>query len=202
VATAPVPIQARATTQIATSDGDGNGDLTGVLESRARPLPAGITLDARGARPVPLLPRHRLVLPVLAAGPLLALLTALAAPFAALAAISRPPPSRRRDAACARPQAAHRQSGGAPRNPCAVIWLNAAMWPARADAVRRGRTAETARLSGSVAHACAPCWRSLTKPPTGPMPTHRPPPSSATSHATARYRRALSEKLRVITNSE
>ena len=85
ITTAPVPIQARATTQIATADPvDGADVLTGVLDSRTRPLPTGITLDARGARPDSLLPRHRMVLPLLIAGPLLALLTALATPLAAL----------------------------------------------------------------------------------------------------------------------
>jgi hypothetical protein len=100
VTTAPVPIQARATTQIATaSDGSDGGDLAGVLDSRARPLPAGLTLDERGARPDPLLPPVRISLLLLAAGPALCLLAVLAAPLAAFARDLR---TRRRRSGAAR----------------------------------------------------------------------------------------------------
>jgi len=86
VTTAPVPIQARATTQIATAAENGTANLTGgVLDSRARPLPAGITLDAEGTQAVPLLPPGRVTLLLLCAGPALCLLAALVAPLAAFA---------------------------------------------------------------------------------------------------------------------
>jgi hypothetical protein len=103
VTTAPVPIQARATTQIATSDSgddDATAALTGVLDSRTRPLPAGITLDPRGAQPAPLLPPLRPALLLLLAAPALCLLAALARPLATAAAALR---ARRR-----RSGAAHR----------------------------------------------------------------------------------------------
>ena len=83
VTTAPVPIQARATTQIATAADNGTEPLAGVLDSRTRPLPAGITLDARGTQTEPLLPPWRFALALLLAGPLLCLLAVLAAPLIA-----------------------------------------------------------------------------------------------------------------------
>ena len=134
------PAQARATTQIATADpADGTDALTGVLDSRTRPLPAGITLDARGARPVPLLPRHRLVLPLLAAGPLLALLTALAAPFAALAARLR----------------ARRRHAGALRR--ALASLRRTDDPARAAQAVRSYLAERCDVAGGALTLA--CWK-------------------------------------------
>jgi len=156
VATAPVPIQARATTQIATADpADGTDALTGVLDSRTRPLPAGITLDARGAHPVSLLPRHRLVLPLLAAGPLLALLTALAAPFAALAAHLR---ARRRHAgALRRALAALRRTDNPARAAQAVRSYLAERCDVAGGALTPSDAAELLNRRGvpdASAHAC------------------------------------------------
>ncbi len=83
VTTAPVPIQARATTQIATSAGNGKDLETAAIDTRTRPVPAGLTLTVQGARPDSLLPPHRLTRLLLLAGPALCLLAALATPLAA-----------------------------------------------------------------------------------------------------------------------
>ena len=83
VTTAPIPVQARATTQIATAAEKGTDPLAGVLDSRTRPLPAGITLDARGTQTEPLLPPWRVTLALLLAGPLLCLLAVLTSPLIA-----------------------------------------------------------------------------------------------------------------------
>jgi len=145
VATAPVPIQARATTQIATADDDGGGALTGILASRARALPAGITLDPRGAVPDPLLPPARVAFTLLVLGPTLCLLTVLASPFAAFVRALR----------------ARRRRSGAVRRACAALAYTqkpdvatravraylaerldapgATLTPADADALLRGR---------------------------------------------------------------
>jgi hypothetical protein len=111
VATAPVPIQARATTQIATADpADGTDALTGVLDSRTRPCrPA--SHSTRAAHTPFLWPRT-------------AWSAAARGRPAARAADARwprrsrrwppicaPAAARRRAAACARRAAAHRQSG-------------------------------------------------------------------------------------------
>ena len=81
VTTAPIPIQARATTQIATANDSRKDGQPAPLDTPARPLPAGITLSARGAQPGTLLPPRRIMQPLLFAGPLLCLLAALVAPL-------------------------------------------------------------------------------------------------------------------------
>ena len=93
VTTAPVPIQARPTTQIATTSGNGSESPAGALNRQARPVPAGITLAAQGAHPDSLLPQPRIARLLLLAGPVLCLLAALATPLTALARALR---SRRR----------------------------------------------------------------------------------------------------------
>jgi len=98
--TAPIPLQARPTTQIATPDPDRTDvGLTGTLESHTRPLPAGITLDTQGTRPDPLLPPGRVILLLMTAGPALCLLAFSASPLAACAAAVR---TRRRHAGALR----------------------------------------------------------------------------------------------------
>jgi hypothetical protein len=89
VSTAPIPIQARATTQIATATDKQDVTSTGFLESQTIPLPAGITLTGQGARPDRLLPSPRLARPLLLTGPTLCILVALLPPFASLLASLR-----------------------------------------------------------------------------------------------------------------
>lgn len=84
VTTAPVPIQARPTTQIATVADNGKETPAALLDTRTRLLPASITLAAQGAHPENLLPPNRIMRPLLLAGPLLCLLAALVTPLAAL----------------------------------------------------------------------------------------------------------------------
>jgi len=81
VTTAPVPIQARATTQIATANDTGKDGQPSPLDTPARPLPAGITLSARGAQSSALLPPLRVMQPLLLAGPLLCLFASLMLPL-------------------------------------------------------------------------------------------------------------------------
>ena len=81
VSTAPVPIQARPTTQIATATDAGKEGQPSPLETPARPLPAGITLAAQGSQPDSLLPPRSLMNALLFAGPLLCLLASLMLPL-------------------------------------------------------------------------------------------------------------------------
>ncbi len=108
VTTVPVPIQARPTTQIATVADNGKANPAFLIDSRTRPLPAGITLAARGAHPDSLLPPERLVRLLLLAGPVLCLLAALVAPLAALVKALRT--RRRRSGALHRSRRALRQA--------------------------------------------------------------------------------------------
>ena len=108
VTTAPVPIQARATTQIATAEGAEADKQTGMLDGRTRPLPNGITLDAQGSCPASLLPQNRITRLLLCAGPVLCLLAALVAPLTAFATALRT--RRRRSGALHRARYALRRS--------------------------------------------------------------------------------------------
>jgi hypothetical protein len=108
VATAPVPIQARPTTQIATSDGNGKDSSAPFIDTRMRQVPAGITLAAQGAYPDSLLPPRRLTRLLLLAGPLLCLLAALVSPLSAFISALRT--RRRRSGALRRAQAALRHA--------------------------------------------------------------------------------------------
>jgi len=81
VSTAPIPIQAQATTQIATETENGKGSPSLSAKESARPLPAGITLSPEGSQPDTLLPARRVSCGLLAAGPLLCLLAAFFAPI-------------------------------------------------------------------------------------------------------------------------
>ena len=108
VTTAPVPIQARATTQIATAADSGAENITGVLNSQTRPLPAGITLDAQGTRNDPFLPPRRVTLFVLFAGPVFCLLASLFSPLTAFVKVLRA--RRRRSGALHRAHSALRQA--------------------------------------------------------------------------------------------
>ena len=83
VSTAPIPIQARATTQIATAAEKEGSAATGVLEGQSRPLPAGITLSAQAVHTAPLLPPPAVTRTLLFAGPALGLLAVLLSPLAA-----------------------------------------------------------------------------------------------------------------------
>ena len=83
VTTAPVPIQARATTQIATASDSDKNSQTLSRNAPARPLPAGITLTPEGAKSSPLLPPQKLLWFFLFAGPILCLLATVATPCAA-----------------------------------------------------------------------------------------------------------------------
>ncbi|MEI7900712.1 MAG: BatD family protein [bacterium] len=83
VTTAPVPIQARPTTQIATAADNGTENQTDILSSRTRPVPAGITLSAQGACSGSLLPPHRITRLLLLAGPMLCLSAAFVTPLMA-----------------------------------------------------------------------------------------------------------------------
>ena len=104
VTTAPIPIQALATTQIATTADNGTDKLTGILDSRTRSLPSGITLDQQGSRPDSLLPPQRITFLLLFSGPALCLLAALVAPLTALFKALRS--CRRRSGALHRAQGA------------------------------------------------------------------------------------------------
>ena len=110
IATAPVPIQAHATTQIATATDHDNGadPMTGTLDSRTSPRTDGITLDSQGAQPDSLLPSQRLTLFLLLAGPALCLLAALSSPLTACLRALRT--YRRRSGALSRAQGALRQT--------------------------------------------------------------------------------------------
>ena len=108
VSTLPVPIQARPTTQIATSSGNGKDLETASLENRTRLAPSGITLAAQGARTESLLPPQRITRCLLLAGPALCLLAALVAPLAALVKALRT--RRRRSGALHRARAALRRA--------------------------------------------------------------------------------------------
>jgi len=81
VETSPIPIQAKATTQIATSDDDGQTQLTGMIAMQKRPLPAGLSLSPAGARETSLLPPKDGAILVALAGPALTLLASLLAPL-------------------------------------------------------------------------------------------------------------------------
>lgn len=83
ITTAPIPIQARATTQIATANENGEELATGTLGADSRPLPASLTWSAAGARDEPLLAAPARALAAAAAGPLLCLFAALAGPLTA-----------------------------------------------------------------------------------------------------------------------
>lgn len=88
ISTAPIPVQAQPTTQIATIDEPSTNTayLLGRLTTATTPvLPAGITLEPRGAKSVPLLPPARLMLTLLVAAPLLCALVALSMPLSRLA---------------------------------------------------------------------------------------------------------------------
>ncbi|HRR32903.1 MAG TPA: BatD family protein [Kiritimatiellia bacterium] len=159
VTTAPIPIQARPTTQIATLEPTDSAEaLTGMLASRTRPQPAGITLDVGGARPVSLLPHRRWVWPLLVAGPLLALLTALAAPFAALVARLRV--SRRHAGALRRSLRALRRADEPARTAQAVRNYLAERCDVAGDALTPSDVAELLCRRG-VPDATAQTWRRL-----------------------------------------
>jgi len=83
VTTAPVPIQAHATTQIVTASDSDKADRFLSVHATARPLPAGITLSPEGAKSSPLLPPRDLLWFLLFAGPVLCLLATAATPCAA-----------------------------------------------------------------------------------------------------------------------
>lgn len=83
IATAPIPIQALATTQIAAAGDDNSASASNVLAGQPeRPRPAGITWDGQGLRNEPLLPPLRRSLILLVAGPVLCLLTIFASSLA------------------------------------------------------------------------------------------------------------------------
>lgn len=107
IATEPVPLQARATTQIATAEAAANENQTGSLNISARPLPDGITLDAHGPCPISLMPPHQTMWLLLCGGPLLCLLAALIAPLTAFVAALRT--RRRRSGAMRRARIALRR---------------------------------------------------------------------------------------------
>lgn len=155
VTTAPVPIQARATTQIATSEENGKESLAGVLDSRTRPLPAGITLDAQGARMAPLLPLSRLTFFLLIAGPALCLLAVLVSPLTSLVTALRT--RRRRSGALHRALGALRRHANSPADASRAVRAyladrlevaGNALTPAEAaDLLRQRRVAEESALS-------------------------------------------------------
>lgn len=82
VTTAPIPIQAKATTQIATANEDGQEVATGTLGTDSRPLPSGLSLSPTGTREASLLPSGKFLFLLALAGPAACLLAVLAAPFA------------------------------------------------------------------------------------------------------------------------
>ncbi len=77
--TLPIPVQVRATTQIATDDGDGEA-FSGELSVEERPKVFGITLAPEGATPGMLLPEPRKFWMLLLIPPVLWLLTVLSGP--------------------------------------------------------------------------------------------------------------------------
>lgn len=77
--TQPIPIQAKATTQIATAAVPGARDTRTQEEQEL--LPCGITVVPLASHNATLLPSAQTMLPLLCAGPLLCLLVLLAAPF-------------------------------------------------------------------------------------------------------------------------
>lgn len=161
VTTAPIPIQARATTQIATAAGDDPAAAADVLGTPARPLPAGITLSPQGPREASLAPSRRLLFTLLLAGPALCLLAALLAPAAALLAAWRA--HRRHSGALHRARAALRRSSTADLAARAVRSYLAerldvagsALTPADAAALLRARgvaEADAAACRDGLAH--------------------------------------------------
>jgi hypothetical protein len=82
VTTAPIPIQATATTQIATANEDGQEIATGTLGTDSRPLPSGLSLSPTGTREASLLPSGKFYFLLALAGPATCLLAVLASPFA------------------------------------------------------------------------------------------------------------------------
>ncbi|MDD2599956.1 MAG: BatD family protein [Kiritimatiellae bacterium] len=79
ITTAPLPIQAEATTQVASMEDAAAG---GVIEvRRAMPMPCGITLTPEGVTNGSLIPEMKLLLPLLLGMPLLTLLFALLRPL-------------------------------------------------------------------------------------------------------------------------
>jgi hypothetical protein len=154
--TAPIPLQARATTQIATPDPDrGDAGLTGASESRARPLPAAITLDAQGARPDPLLPPGRVILLLIAAGPALCLLALSAAPLSACAAAFR---ARRRHAGALRRARAELGRAPAPDRAARTVRRYLAdRLDVTGGALTPGETAELLRRHGVPEQTAAAC---------------------------------------------
>ena len=132
VTTAPVPIQARATTQIATAEGSEAEKQTGMLDSRARPMPDGITLDAQGPCPGSLLPPRRITWLLLCGGPALCLLAALVAPLTACAAALR----------------TRRRRSGAMRRACGA--LRRATTPAQAAHAVRAYLADRLDVTGTA----------------------------------------------------
>ena len=109
VTTAPVPIQAQATTQIATETENGKNVQSPASDATTRPRPAGITLSSEGAQPDTLLPPRRITQFLLTVGPLLCLLAALLAPFRRGIAAWRA--RRRRSGALHRAHTALRHAG-------------------------------------------------------------------------------------------
>ncbi|MFA7171913.1 MAG: BatD family protein [Kiritimatiellia bacterium] len=79
ITTAPLPVQAEATTQVASMEDPAGG---GVIEVRkAIPMPCGITLTPEGVKTSALIPEMKLLLPLLLGMPLLRLLFALLRPL-------------------------------------------------------------------------------------------------------------------------
>ena len=161
VTTAPIPIQARATTQIATAAGDDPAAASDVLGTPARPLAAGITLSPQGPREASLVPSRRLLFTLLLAGPALCLLAALLAPAAALLAAWRA--HRRHSGALHRARAALRRASTADLAARAVRSYLAerldvagsALTPADAAALLRARgvaEADAAACRDGLAH--------------------------------------------------
>lgn len=81
VTTTPIPIQALATTQIATATDTGKPETASPLDTPTRPLPAGLTLSSHGTQSDSLLPPPRVTQSLLLGAPLLCLLSLLVAPF-------------------------------------------------------------------------------------------------------------------------
>jgi hypothetical protein len=111
VTTAPIPVQAQATTQIATANEKGQEFATGTLGTESRPLPAGLSYAPSGKQEASLMPSRRAVLLLSAAGPALCLLAALAAPLARFLLALRT--RRRRTGALHRSLSALRQARSA-----------------------------------------------------------------------------------------
>ena len=162
VATAPIPIQAQATTQIATEAEGGKGTPALAAKESARPLPAGITLVPDGAQPGSLLPPRRLLLALFATGPLLCLLASLFAPLRRALAAWRE--RRRRSGALHRARAALRRAKASAEAALAVRTYLAdrlgvpgtALTPADADALLQKRGVPQAAAS-----ACRDCLARL-----------------------------------------